>query len=120
LKAVAHLRANADPITPRFSPHPAKDPKVFYVVCRGHVPGVYTSHGRKPNFRQLESGATLSTSRTGRKLASIASPDPVLYTDGPASPQLRAEQPKSLSGGPTHTLWSPVVTVPQNPENGSK
>ena len=76
-----------------FSPRPIREPKVFYGVCLGHVPGVYTSWeeaqphtiGIRSDFkrfktRQKAEAYVAQPVTLGQ--TPLSSPDAVFYTDG--------------------------------------
>jgi len=126
--------ASADPAVLRilqrkykpFAPRPIKEPKVFYGVRLGHVPGVYTSWKEaKPHtvgilsdykrFKTRQKAEEYVTQVTTLGQPLLPSPDVVIYTDGSAS----------LSSGTAGwgvfarrsdtsetSLWGPVLTDP--------
>jgi len=131
IEAVEHS-AGADPVTLRvlqrkykpFSPRPIKEPKVFYGVRLGHVPGVYTSWKEaKPHTIGIRSDyKRFKTRRKAEEYIAqpvtlgqtpLSNPDVVLYTDGSAS-----LNPLSAGWGvfisrsraPSISLWGPVIT----------
>ena len=124
--------AGADPITLRalqrkykpFSSRPIKEPKVFYGVRLGHVPGVYTSWKEaKPHTIGIRSDYKRFKSRQKAEeyiaqpvtlgQTPLSNPDTVLYTDGSASlDPASAGWGFFISNPPdsSASLWGPVIT----------
>ena len=126
--------ASADPAVLRilqrkykpFAPRPIKEPKVFYGVRLGHVPGVYTSWKEaKPHTvgilsdykrfktRKKAEEYVAQVTTLGRPL--LPSPDVVIYTDGSASLSSGTAGWgvfASRSDTSETSLWGPVITDP--------
>ena len=137
IEAVEHSDG-ADPVTLRvlqrkfkpFSPRPIKEPKVFYGVRLGHVPGVYTSWKEaKPHTIGIRSDyKKFKTRRKAEEYIAqpvtlgqppLPNPDVVLYTDGSASldpPSAGWGVFISRSLAPSASVWGPVITDSSDPD----
>ena len=133
IEAVSY-NASADPAVLRilqrkykpFAPRPIKEPKVFYGVRLGHVPGVYTSWKEaKPHtvgilsdykrFKTRKKAEEYVTQVTTLGQPLLISPDVVIYTDGSASLSSGTAGWgvfASRSDTSETSLWGPVITDP--------